>query len=151
MCFRIYFKINHILITRGTLLFSICSIITAPTMTLNYLHSAGLENSSGLESLDCVLFTLSWQLSPACSVILAAGLSSSTIITSGPSLERFNWTFCLLGLAVPRVLLLVSGKGRHVRALRVYTNYYVRHNMHLISLARTILINASRSSCLFAR
>ena len=82
--YSLYF--NHILITRG-FLFSICSNTTGPsTFWLWTVKFAVL-----FMPLD------PWQLSPACFVILAADISSSTTITS---LDRRFYFTELLDLAV---------------------------------------------------
>ena len=100
----IYF--NHILITGSS---SYLAFVLLLLQSLDPPLSAIPSASSGLESLDHDLFIRSWQLSPACSVVLTAGLSSPTMITP------LDWAFCfteLLGLVFvpPGLLACLSSK-----------------------------------------
>ena len=79
----IYF--NHILITRGILLFSICTAFYWPSTICYSIPTLSLVwNSSGLESLDCDLQSWSTIMTAFSSLFyhLAAGISSLTTITS---------------------------------------------------------------------
>ena len=106
-----------ILIIRGILFFSICSIITAPTTfctfcwpsTICYsIHTLSWvwKKNSGLESLDRDHFIRSWQLSPG----LFCHLSSRFIIFNHDHL--FTRTFRLVILSVVLQSCLVSWPPR---------------------------------------